>query len=440
MQRVRFSVNRKRRAGLIASLTSSNKLLERYMNASRGGDEFGESIGEKRISRNPPMPASLLHFWQHARDLYQLVQQAWNCTCCTSHSTDLLLRDYRDPDKIEFKILFNYAEKITTEHSGPWDWKETDIVALDRNKPRAQVPVDKALDNAVGGTQMNSSSVLRPSTKVRRGRETKGVRFIEKVIPVTNMVASLPLQAKPPLTKITNLCTHLGEIRTHDAQLGILASDSNSYSVYLPTQTALSKSELRHITLDEVLRSPMEFHLSRRQRYTMALAIASSYVQLHATPWIWTRWNKCDIYLLYDSGNSVFYEQPRIAKKISKEQPRSCEPQDRSLVSLGIMLLELAFGQALEHNSYRLNKPTLNTCNDHYYDAAAAKEWCDGRMEDEDPAFAKPVLWCLDHATSRQKMDLDNDTWRTDLFNNVVQPINSCCKEHNFKVRAHYNA
>ena len=431
--RVKFSVNRKRRTGLIANLSACNRWLERHMNASR---EF-DSTGQKRISRNTPMPASLLHFWQHARDLYQLVQQAWSCTCCTSHSTDVLLRDYRDPDKIEFKILFNYAEKITTQHSGPWDWKETDIVALERSKSQAQAPVDKALNKAAGGIRMPSSSVLRSSRKVRRDGGIKGVRFLDKVIPATNMVASLPLQAKPTLPKITDLCTHLAKIGPYDAQLGLLGSDSNTYSVYLPRQTTLSKPELRHVTLDEILRNPMTFHLSRRQRYTIALAIASAYLQLHASPWIWTRWNKCDIYLLYDSSTSVFYEQPRIAKKISKQLPPSPEPQDRSLVSLGIMLLELAFGQALEDNRFRLKHPTLDTYSNHYLDAAAAKEWCESQMEDEDPAFAKPVLWCLGHTTSRMQMDLDNDLWRTDLFNNVVRPISSCCKNQNFKVLSH---
>ena len=429
--RIKFSLNRKRRAGLLASLTTCNQWLERYMTASRGL----ESSGKTRILRNTPMPKCLLHFWQHARDLYQLVQQAWSCTCSTSHSTDLLLRDYRDPHKIEFKILFSFAENITTQHSGPWDWKESDVVALERREPQAQVPVDEAMNKAVGGTQIPSSSILRPPSRVRKTREIQGVRFIDRAIPLTNTVASLPLQARPTLPRITDLCTHLAKIGPHDAQLGMLGSDSSSYSVYLPIQKVLSKPELRHITLDEILRNQKEFSLSLRQRYTIALAIASSYVQLHATPWIWAQWNKCDIYLLYDSSSSVFYEQPRISKKMSKQMPPSPGPHDRSLVSLGIMLLELAFGQALEHNRFRLRHPTIiNPDSNHYLDAAAAKEWCESQAEDNHPHFAGVVLWCLGHATSRKKMDLDNDTWRTDLFNNVVRPISSCCTENNFKV------
>ncbi|KAL8792354.1 MAG: hypothetical protein Q9195_005057 [Heterodermia aff. obscurata] len=431
--RIKFSLNRKRRTGLLANLTTCNRWLERYMIASRGFESFGNT----RIVRNIPMPRSLLHFWQHARDLYQLVQQAWSCTCSTSHSTDLLLREYSDPHKTEFKILFSFAENITTQHSGPWDWKETDVVALERSQPQAQVPVDKAMTQVASGTQMPSPSILGSPNKARRDKRSKGVRFIDKAIPVTNMAASLPLQAQLTLPKITDLCTHLAKSGLHGAQIGMLGSDSSSYSVYFPRQKILSKPELRHVTLDEILRSPMRFNLSRRQRYTIALAIASSYVQLHASPWIWARWNKRDIYLLYDSSNSVFYEQPRISKKISKQLPPSPEPQDRSLASLGIMLLELVFGQALEHNRFRLKHPTLNAESDHCLDAAAAKEWCESQAEEDHPHFTEPVLWCLGHATPRTKMDLNNDTWRTDLFNNVVRPISSCCKEHNFKVLAH---
>lgn len=434
--RIKFSVNKKRRTALIANLSACNEWFEKHMNASRGSESAGKPP-RPRISQDIPMPKSLSHFWQYARDLYQSVQQAWTCTCCTSHSTDLLLRDYTDSHKIEFKILFSFAEKITTRHSGPWDWKEIDVVALEWSKAPGQMPVDKAMNKAIDGTQMSSSAVLGSSSKVQRDREIKGVRFVDKVIPVTNMVASLPLQAQPTLPKITDLCTHLAKIGPHDAQLGILGSDSSGYSVYLPRQKILSKPELRHFTLDEILRNQKEFNLSIRQRYTIALAIASSYIQLHATPWIWTSWNKCDIYLLYNSSSSVFYEQPRISKKISKVLPPSPGPQDRSLVSLGIMLLELAFGEALEDNAFRLRHPTLNTDSDHYLDAAAAKEWCEFQAADNHPFFAGPILWCLGHATLRMKMDLDNDTWRTDLFNNVVRPISFCCMNNDFKVRPH---
>ena len=423
-------MNKKRRTGLIANLNMCNDWLGKYVNASRGF----ESTEKPPILRNPPMPKSLLHFWQHAHDLYRVVQQAWSCTCCTSHSTDLLLRDYRDHHKIEFKILFSFAGKITNQHSGPWDWKETDVVAFERSIPQVQVAIDKAMTKAAAGIQMSSPSVLTSRSTVARDRKIKGVHFIDKAIPVTNLVASLPLQAKPTLPRITDLCTHLAKSEPHDAQLGMLGGDSSSYSVYFPRQKMLSKSELRHITLDEILRNQTKFNLSLRQRYTIALAIASSYIQLHATPWIWTRWNKCDIYLLYDPSCSVFYEQPRISKKISKELVPSPGPQDRSLVSLGIMLLELAFGQALEHNRFRLRHPTLNADSDHYLDEAAAKEWCEFEAKDNHPKFAEPVSWCLGHATFRTKMDLDNDTWRTDLFDNVVRPISLCCKENEFEV------
>lgn len=429
--RIKFSVNRKRRKVLLTELTRCNEYLERF------SDSLLKSTSpvQSGISRNLSMPPSLLGFWQHARDLYHLMQRAWSCSC-TSHSTDLLLRDHRDPHKVEFNILFTFAENITAQHLGSWDWKEADVVAFERDETQRQSLGDQNIVNAISSTQGNSRPALKSAGRTQGSKQPKGVSFMTNIIPMTNLVASLPLQAGASLPEITDLCADLTKLGPDDNELGILGKSSKGYTVSFPRKKSYVKSDLRHFTLDEILRSKLKNDFSRRQRYTVALAIASSYVQLQATPWIWTQWDKRSIYLLYDSSEEAFLEQPRIARNISKQLPASPGRLDRSIVALGIMLLELAFGEAVEENRFRLKHPRLNNLSDQFLDEAAAKEWCESQAKENHPQFAKPVLWCLGHETARTAMDLNNDTWRRDLYENVVQPISACCRFEDWEIKS----
>lgn len=394
-----------------------------------------ESPLPPRANKKVAMPRSLGHFWQHAKALYASMHQAWSCTCCTSHSTDLLLRNYRDPHKIEFKVLFTFAEKLTCQHSGPWDWKEAKITALEERAPQPKASHDKAMFQALSGRSPAPSSALRSLGQKQKKQKQKEVAFLENIVPGANVTALLPLQVYPSLPEITDLCAKLASTAPDDTELGMIAKDSMRFSITLPEQKPLTKSTLEHITLDEVLRVQGQKFLSRRQRYNIALAIASAYVQLHASPWILADWNRCDIYLLWDSGTSQFREQPRISRNIPS-QPQSLGGKlDQSLVKLGIMLLELAFGQVLEQNPLRQQWPSSNDEANVFLDKAAAEQWCERYAPEEHPHFEDPVMWCLRQPMTRTKRAHDDDTWRKDLFSNVVHPLEVCCKQNNFEIQ-----
>jgi hypothetical protein len=99
-------------------------------------------------------------------------------------------------------------------------------------------------------------------------------------------------------------------------------------------------------------------------------------LQLHSTPWISAHWSKKDILFLSDSTNpeKVHLDQPYISRNFAPAPHASENLQDRSLSNLGIMLLELCFGTALEDHEIRQKYPTGSTPNP-FADMAAALEW-----------------------------------------------------------------
>ncbi|KAG7008119.1 hypothetical protein G7Y79_00007g022440 [Physcia stellaris] len=380
--RIRFSVNRKRRAGLLAGLQKCNLWLERFSNSQRSS----ESPMRPSSNRRRPIHKSLSHFWQHAKAF-----------------TDLLLRDHKDFQTVEFTIMFTFAEKITTQHSGPWDWKEANIVAVGGRASQDSDEGSRTTTSAVSASSIHPPSAFRSTGIFGRSKKAKEVKFVDNVIPLNDQAVLLPPGANTQLPKVINLCHDLTTTGWSDTPMGVLGNDAKTYSITLPKQKSYDKSVLKHVTVHDILRSGLNKRFSRRQRYTIALAIASSYVQLHATPWIQAGWGKKDIYLL-------------------------------SIVTLGIMLLELAFGQALEDNAFRQKRPSMNGQPDPFVDKAAAEEWCLTSLNDEHPHFSDPVMWCLNHSTSRTTMDLEDETWRSDILSNVVQPLAECCEVNRFGV------
>ena len=428
---IRFSVNKKRRSRLLENLKSCNYYLNKFADVIDISDSSEQPTPKSSIG----MPLSLTNFWRHAKNLYTLIQQAWCCSCCTSHSTDLLLRNHQDPHNVEFKILFTYAGKLTCHHSGPWDWKEATITVAEQRKLKGVTDHQTAMVSAVGGRNKSPHSALRASGTAQRRRKDEKVTFLDQALPIANRAALIPLQVNPALPTITDLCAKFTKAGPDDEGLGILSGNSTIFTVSIPKQKPLPKAVLEHVTLEDVLRDQSHRSLSRRQRYSIALAIASAYVQLHDSPWIWAGWDKREIYLLYDSATSLYYEQPRISKIIPTQSATLQGHPDTSLVKLGIILLELAFGRLVEAHPLRQKYQTPRNQQDQFLDKAVAEEWCARDAKDEHPDFEEPVNWCFDPRSARTKVDLDDDSWRKNLFEQVVKPLARCCKENKWELR-----
>lgn len=93
--------------------------------------------------------------------------------------------------------------------------------------------------------------------------------------------------------------------------------------------------------------------------------MASSLLQLHATPWLTEKLEKKHI-LFYYQGSDILAEEPYISHKFVALKLGDSVPQEpkttellrihprKTLSSLGILLLELCFGEAIEnHQSLR---------------------------------------------------------------------------------------
>ena len=266
-KRIKFTFNRNRRTELYKGLETCNRHLAGFLAL----DDMSDPLPQTHSSRKIAMPPSLNRFWLHARDLYTLMHKAWSCGCCSSHGSDLLLQKMRDHHKIEFDILFTYAGRLTCEHSGPWDWKEARIIALENGAKQQRASDTKDMVQGVSGKNSTLASALKSTNMTRTKPKPKGVAFLEDLVPKPNLAAMMPLQAEPTQPEIGDLCAKLAGMKPDDTELGLLAGKSTKFSVAVPEQRRMAKSTIEYITLDLALRERGLRFLSRRQRVRVKL-------------------------------------------------------------------------------------------------------------------------------------------------------------------------
>lgn len=81
----------------------------------------------------------IVHFWQHAKTLYDFISRSWLCKCHKLHQTNLLLQ-HRDNHEVEFNLLFLFGGN-SIDTSQPWAWQDITLKPL-KPQEREEVVVE----------------------------------------------------------------------------------------------------------------------------------------------------------------------------------------------------------------------------------------------------------------------------------------------------------
>lgn len=226
---------------------------------------------------------------------------------------------------------------------------------------------------------------------------------------------------------ITSLCISLDH--TDGECCGYLLQDDCHYFVYEDPDRPVSSPSF--ITLDQLLRKQQLPMPKRRQRFALAWILSSSFLQLLESPWLPASWQKADIVFYQDSKQPGRYalDQPHLNHRLlPREESSPPTERDRrmqlssSLETLGIVLLELCFGELLEDQPYRTQHSNSGSDTiERIFNVAAAKEWHGEVEEDAGYEYSVAVGWCLGGILSAPP-----DKWREEMLQKVVHPLESC--------------
>lgn len=223
--------------------------------------------------------------------------------------------------------------------------------------------------------------------------------------PVTNDISA----SKSTLQEVKDLCQSIGQIET--SHIGFSLDNKSklrgAYSIdgYPVQEPAVP------VTLADLLDHPPIINgrrakLSKKERYSLALTLASSVLYLNSTPWLLDQWATKNIVFHRDTSSgrpidvshpyvtALSFEDVDVKPKIIKT--RVGQNKNTILLALAIALLELYFGTTAER--YQEEEHGAVDASIHqnaWLLCAMAHNWADDAQEDLSAAFLSAVRHCL---------------------------------------------
>ena len=152
--------------------------------------------------------------------------------------------------------------------------------------------------------------------------------------------------------------------------------------------------------------------------------IASSMLELHSTPWMQSSWNKTDILFFRDGANPAASpcERPYLSQNLDP-RPKSNPERSHDIVSesLGVILLELCYGTALEEFNIFKSLPIRPEQLNHSFRLRIANTLCEQVVDEAGPEMQAAIKWCL----KNRRSDINEHKWRKEFFSVVVLPLHN---------------
>jgi hypothetical protein len=406
--RIKFSLGESVREQLFAQLEESNRRLERLLSSS---DKL--ALLQSTRSSNPRsismMEKVFKKVWRSSELFFKALQNAWQCPCQKYHVANIRL-EHRTAINISFEIVLMFVTGSESYVAKSWSWQELQCGEM----------------HGCLHSHSTLPSPAQPSNTTSRGGAgvPKSTRKGKQVAFATATANSPPVELADLLTALP-LCQKLAGQSQPDC-IGIIGHDESFYYLHI-LQKREEPSGTLQLTLAHILSDDFEGFIDRRQRYKIAMLLASFVAQMSFTPWLRTRLAKEDILFFNSTDASDIdpYDEPFIRQAFftnSASNP-STGPQDCNFQSLGIILIELCFGKRLEDQPMRKKYPPGDAQSKEGYDLLAATKWSNYVCGEGGDEYANAVKWCFTAVGDMSK------SWRGEIIKNVLQPLERC-QEH----------
>ncbi|KAH8730696.1 hypothetical protein GQ44DRAFT_699698 [Phaeosphaeriaceae sp. PMI808] len=405
--RVKFSLGESARNELFAQLEEGNSRLQTLLST---GNRLSALQSHQRIDKKPTIAYEqiLQTIWRSSDVLFKALQKAWHCQCQDYHFAHLRL-EHRTTAAICFELILMVIAPAQSNINIPWSWQELECGQM-QACPHSRVTASVSVTPTANSNMAATSRVNRATEKSGKGKK---VSFS----PAQNTPLA-DLAAAP--SSSVRLCRQLMDA-DHTDCLRIIGEDDLTYHLH-PFSKRARVDVASTLTLDHILSKDSNESVSRRERYEVALLIASSFAQVKNTSWLRAELTKKDIIFFRNSNDeTIKFQEPFICQGFAKRttQKVAIEPGSRNFKSLGIILLELCFGQRLEDHPFRNRYPVGDANLKSDFDIMAALNWSKDVCGEAGEDYATAVNWCFGSQDS-------NTNWRKEIIEHIIQPLEQC--------------
>ena len=419
----------------ITELTSSNRMLYQLQSTGTSMRQIDATVPTKHSNR---LLSSLVRIQSNANRLYRAISLGWAPGCHSTHEARLMLEDrIEEPASttrakwsnkpLDFKMIF------ALEYSAACDllWHEGNV---------------KVVEDGPGMISRASQVLTHPPSLSSISTRIPTVTFATISDPSDEAVSALEVQ---------DICRAIAQAKQEQRllQLYLLAHQRLHCYHPVPVQHVLDSSKyisttsLASLLTASSSTSDRSDKLPLKPRLLLALTLASTLIQLNATPWLGSIWSKHSIYFsTQPSKDPALDQHPLHPSRIDltrpfltlsfKNEPTALPPSNaptayptdprQMILELGIMLLEIWHENSLESYSSAINQ----VIKDSYYERLSlAQRWLDETQEFMFPAYfdvvTRCVRCCFDGVPA-------NPVWDGCLFKGlvtgVVEPLLEQCR------------
>ena len=386
-KRIKFGLTKKRIKVLLDELEFNIKELERFTDRGEKLEQRGKGVW------NATAGAPWERLRQSAKQLHQAVTR-WNCPCHTEHATNLELEQRVEISKSKRRKRSNMKDGIsftvsfTTFDETMLQWQEAEI----KIDPKEEAQIDDRLSRAS----------TRASTLVSFDVDEPEDLKAEKTLSASDLIEVDDICSTIKRSSRTAAATRIGFYLDWAGKLrGVYPADCVPKKN--PFSGTVSLAEL--LNTSNAISAHSRTKLTRKDRYSLAVTLASSTLQLCSTPWLPSpqTYSASDILFVRtgDPSKPVDIEHPYLRQPGCGVTPPSSNaltlgfPSDNAtLLALALLLLELYFGEPRTNHCDTVDKSSAGVPSV-FAALATAQQWVTAERENLSAAFLQAVSHCL---------------------------------------------
>jgi hypothetical protein len=165
--------------------------------------------------------------------------------------------------------------------------------------------------------------------------------------------------------------------------------------------------------------------LSIKQRTILALNLASSVLQLHATEWLVESWTKKAIRFFQTRNLNTTVDSPFILRRFPRSVRSTGSTIESDVLELGVLLLEIWEQRTFE--SWAI-KESSNISSEYYARMAMALRWLKSATDSMTPSYADAVSVCVRFSFEGVQHDWENPNFRRAFCEKVIASLQENCK------------
>ncbi|KAF8244015.1 hypothetical protein K440DRAFT_636555 [Wilcoxina mikolae CBS 423.85] len=388
----------------------------------------------------------------HARSLYGVFEDRFRnalCPCNPPHNASLRLRRVpmnRAEDR-RLGVLFD-----SDSHACALEFDHESLAITCESK---LCPIEDAFrsNSQAGSRFVNFIDSIKQAAKPKRSvsfRDLSNETAIseEQQFPTPQISTDTATIANPK--QIEDLCAAIKQAasgRSVTTCIGVLIDECNGlrhlHRIWLPTPRPPLSTYLREtVSLETLLTMQC---VEKKERLELGVQLASAVMQLHKSEWLGEAWGKQDIFFFQRSNCRLetasgqwvpapVIDQPFVRRRFPNPQGSTpggdCSistliPYDKSLFSLGIVLVELWFGKCIEDL-----KGSRSTALDENAAYETARGYIGEVFTAAGEAYGLAVSRCLGSMEGSMK-SLEDVTFKNKAHSGIV-----CLLEKNFEAFA----